>query len=278
MKVLLIADVHNRPVTSRTAHDKTLKDIKKAIENNPCDLIVFLGDTVHGPDFKRIKKPYSKYLKEVLDLTGDIPFAYIFGNHDDECDISKEEILKIVSSYPNSVTNGRNYIVDMMGERLLFIDSGSYYNGDGSYYDVVPEKTITWAVDALKSNSKKAILFQHIIMPDIFECIEQYKHFKPFCAAGDGKWVRFKPDVKYEGLMRERPCPPEINNGELERLAPYIKGAVFGHDHKNDFELTFKGIKWIQCAGSGYNCYDRLQRSSVKILNTDTMQTVKIKL
>lgn len=278
MKILLIADVHNRPGASRPAHDKTLKDIKKAFEKYTCDLIVFLGDTVHGPDFKKINRPYAPYLKEVLDLTGNTPFAFVFGNHDDECDVSKDEILKVVESYPNSVTDGRNYIVEMMGEKLLFIDSGSYYHGEGSYYDVVPEETIDWAVDELKNSEEKAILFQHIIMPDIFDCIDQYNHFKPFYAMGNGKWVKFKDDIVYSGAMRERPCPPDINNGELKRLVPYIKGAVFGHDHKNDFELFVNGVKFIQCAGSGYNSYDKLWRSSIKLLDTKTMQTKKILL
>ncbi|MFR5875165.1 MAG: metallophosphoesterase [Eubacterium sp.] len=274
MKILIIADVHNRPLTSKRARIKTLNGIKKAITDNPCDLIVFLGDIVHGPDFKTIKRPYEKYLREVLDLTGEVPFATIFGNHDDECAVTKDEILRIIDSYPNSLTNGRNYVVDMKGETLLFIDSGSYYEGEGSYYDVVKQDVIDWAKD--KTEGKKAILFQHIIVPDIIDCLDEYKYFKPFCVTGDKKWVKFKKGISYTGHMGERPCPPKINTGELKQLSPYLKGAVFGHDHKNDFELNIFGVKIIQCAGSGSNSYDKFNRSSVKLLDTKTMQTKKI--
>lgn len=274
MKILLIADVHNRPKSSKRARTKTLNDIKNVISKTPCDLIVFLGDTVHGPDFKEVSDDYAPYLKEVLDLTGNTPFAYIFGNHDDECDMSKDDILKIIATYPNSVTNGRNYTVKMNGEVLLFIDSGSYYPTDESLYDVVNEETINWAIDEIKG--EKAILFQHIIVPDIIDCLDEYSHFKPFCVSGDGKWVKFKKDVEHTGIMLERPCPPNINTGELKALSPYLKGAVFGHDHKNDFELDLMGVKIIQCAGSGYNCYDKHLPSSVKLLDTKTMQTKKI--
>lgn len=274
MKILLIADVHNRPKSSKWARTKTLRDIKNIISVTKCDLIVFLGDLVHGPDFQKVDEPYEKYLREVLDLTGNVPFAAVFGNHDDECDFTKDEILDIIGTYSNSLTNGRNYVINMNGETLLFIDSGSYYNGEGSCYDTVKQEVIDWAKE--KTADKKAVLFQHIIVPDIIDCLDEYRHFRPFCVSGDKKWVKFKNNIVYTGHLGERPCPPDINTGELKQLAPNLKGAVFGHDHKNDFELDIDGVKIIQCAGSGYNCYDKLNRASVKLLDTDTMQTQKI--
>lgn len=264
MKILLIADVHNRPKTSKLAHDKTLKDIKKAINKYSCDLIVFLGDTVHGPDFKEVDDSYEPYLREVLDLTNNIPFAFIFGNHDDECDFTKTQILDIVNTYPNSITDGRNYVYRANGETLLFIDSGSYYPTDESLYDVVSQDVIDWAENEIKGT--KAILFQHIIVPDIMSVVE-------------GKRIaHFKKGTKHTGKMLERPCPPSIMTNELKQLSPYLKGAAFGHDHVNDFELEMMGVKLIQCAGSGYNCYDKRHWSSVKLLDTETMVTKKYRL
>lgn len=273
MKILLIADVHNRPKAKQKAHNKTLEGIKKAISETACDLIVFLGDTVHGPDFSDCSN-YEKYLREVLDLTENTPFAFIFGNHDDECNITKEQILKIVKSYPNNLTQGKNYTLNLMDECLLFIDSGSYFEGEESYYDIVKQDTISWALNEIKN--KKAILFQHIIMPDIVELIKKSLIYKPNSKFSGGKWIRFNSNVKYTGNLRENPCPPDINTGEFEQLAPFLKGAVFGHDHVNDFELFLKNVKFIQCAGSGYNSYDKHLKSSVKLLDTETMQTQQI--
>lgn len=275
MKILLIADVHNRPKTSKKAHDKTLAGLKKAIDTLNYELIVFLGDTVHGPDFKENPSlPYEPYLREVLDLTDNHPFAFIFGNHDDECDTTKERILDIVSSYPNSLTNGKNYVVEMNNECLVFIDSGSYYPTDESLYDIVHQDTIDWAKEQI--GDKKAILFQHIIVPDIIDQMDEYNHFVPFLPHGDGKWVKFKKGIAYTGKLRERPCPPNINSGELEQLAPYLKAMCFGHDHVNDFELDINGVRIIQCAGSGSNCYDKHNPNNVKILDTETLSTEQI--
>lgn len=274
MRILLVADVHIRPFAKEKAANATLLGLKKAIQTANADLIVFLGDIVHGPDFQKTNEPYEKYLRRVLDLTGNTPFATVFGNHDDECDVTKDEILDIISTYPNSLTNGRNYTVDMMDEKLLFIDSGSYYDGDESYYDIVDDDTVAWAKSEIMG--QKAILFQHIIVPDIMTLCDEKPYYVPFWAYGDKRSVRLKKDVEHVGKMRERPCPPSIPTSELTELSPYLKGACFGHDHLNDFELEHMGVKIIQCRGAGYCCYDNHFRSGVKILDTKSMTTESI--
>lgn len=276
MKILLIADVHNRPKSGAFAKKRTLSALKKVIADTESDLIVFLGDLVHGPDFKEVEEPYEKYLRQVLDLTRGKKFAMVFGNHDDECDTTKDEILSIVNTYSNSITNGRNYVSEMNNEVLLFIDSGSYYNGEESFYDIVPQSVIDWAIEQLKDKNKKAIMFQHIIVPNIIDCLDEYSHFMPFCVPGDSKWVKFKKGIPHTGFLGERPCPPNITTHQLEQLSPYLKAAVFGHDHLNDFEIVIDGVKLIQCAGSGSNCYDKLYPSSVKLLDTESLTTKKI--
>ena len=274
MRILLVADVHSRPFAKQSATDKTLRGIQNAIQKANADLIVFLGDIVHGPDFQKSTEPYEKYLRRVLDLTGNTPFATVFGNHDDECNVTKDEILDMISAYPNSLTNGRNYVVDMMDEKLLFIDSGSYYDGDESYYDIVDDDTVAWAKNEIVG--QKAILFQHIIVPDIMTLCDEKPYYVPFWAYGDKHSVRLKKDVEHIGKMRERPCPPSIPTTELTVLSPYLKGACFGHDHLNDFELEHMGVKLIQCRGAGYCCYDNHFPSGVKILDTKSMITESI--
>ncbi|MCM1285044.1 MAG: metallophosphoesterase [Acetobacter sp.] len=267
MKILLVADVHNKPLGSR----KTLASLKKVFNKTNPDLIVFLGDTVHGPSTKR---NYRKYLRQVLDLTGNIPFATVFGNHDDECSTKKDEILEIISEYKNSLTNGRDYLVEMMGESLLFIDSGSYYDGEESYYDTVKTEQIDNALKMI--NGKKAIAFQHIIVPDIMDCIDVFEKKQKGAVRDGKKYYRFKENIKYTGFLGECPCPPDINTKELERLSPYLKAMCFGHDHKNSFELELMGVKLIQCTGSGSNSYDKFCKSSVKLLDTETLKTTQI--
>ncbi|MCC8074034.1 MAG: metallophosphoesterase [Clostridiales bacterium] len=267
MKILLIADVHNKPHGSRS----TLLKIKKVTENAEYDLIVFLGDTVHGPS---TPNNYEKYLRQVLDLTNGRPFATVFGNHDDECKTTKNEILSVLKSYPNCKTDGRDYILNMHGETLLFLDSGSYYDGDGSFYDVLKPEQIAFAKSQI--SGKKAILFQHIILPDIMDLIDEYDVKMPNSVKDGKKYYKFKTGIEYTGKLGECPCPPLINTGALDELKDNLKACVFGHDHKNSFETYVKGVKFIQCAGSGSNSYDKFCKSSVKILDTATLETRQI--
>lgn len=267
MKILLIADVHNK---NKGGYITRMK-LKKVVKSTPCDLIVFLGDTVHGPD---IKSNYEKYLRQVLDLTGDKPFATVFGNHDDECYYSKEEYIKVCQSYKNCLTKGKNYVLEIDGETLLFMDSGSYYPTDESLYDTVKQEEIDKAIEQIKG--KRAILFQHIIPPNIMDLVEVFNKREKGTVRDGKRYCRFKADVKYTGRLGEMPCPPDISTGQLEQLSPYLKCACFGHDHKNSFELELLGVKLIQCAGCGYNSYDKLCRSSVKLLDTKTLEAKQI--
>ncbi len=261
MRILLLADVHHRPRVNRIRRQKTIRGLQRCVAATPCDCIVFLGDIVHGPDFGDNKEEYEKYLKEVLNTTQSIEFATVFGNHDDECAMTKNEILNIIATYPNALTDGANYVLSMKGETLLFIDSGTYYDGEESHYDTVKPEVIAWAKEQL--HGKRAILFQHIIVPDI-------------CEITDGK--RFKEGVVYTGEIKESPCPPDINTGELQALAPYLKAAVFGHDHKNCFEAELMGVKIIQCPGAGLESYDYPQRPRALLLDTETLAVEPIKL
>lgn len=268
MKILLVADVHNKP----KGDAKTLDNIKNAIADTKPDLVVFLGDTVHGPDVNDGR--YEYYLRSVLDTTGDTPFATVFGNHDDECSVTKQEILQIQQAYPNCMTKGTDYVLHMCGETLVFIDSGAYYQGKGSLYDIVKPEQIAWAKQQIEGT--KAILFQHVIVPDIFDIVSQSILWSRGAVFGKGRWCKFKKGVAYTGTLGERPCPPDISTNQLSVLAPNLKAMVFGHDHKNDFEVTLQGVRLIQCAGCGSNSYDANHPSSVKLLDTKTLSTTQI--
>lgn len=268
MKILLIADVHDKLFGSL----KTIRELKKVVSSTKCDLIVFLGDTVHGPSTPHFI--YKKRLHRAVSVACGKPFATVFGNHDDECSTTKEEILGWLKEEPNCLTKDRNYFLDYGDTRLLFIDSGSYCKGDESGYAYVDTKTIKWAKEV--SYGKRTILFQHIIMPDIMELIEESDEQKDGFVKDGGKWYRFKDGVSFIGSLGERPCPPDFNNRQLEELKENVCCAVFGHDHLNDFELDVQGVRFIQCAGAGSNSYDRSHPSSVKLLDTNTLETIKI--
>ncbi len=274
MKIMILADVHQRMLVNPLRHRRTIRGLKKAFSEIDFDLAVFLGDLIHGPDYRDNKERFEKDLREALDTTAGKPFAFVFGNHDDECAMTKSEILDIISSYPNSLTDGENYVLHMNGETLVFIDSGSYYDGEESNYEVVKPEVSGWIKQQI--DGEKAIAFQHIIIPDIYSLLEKGNGEKKFPHGRCN--YRFRDGVEHAGHLYESPCPPDINTGELQILAPNLKGMVFGHDHTNDFECYLEGVKLIQCQASGVNCYEYPQRPTVRLLDTETMTTRKIRI
>ncbi len=269
MKILIVADVHQRTKVSERRRKRTMKALKNAFARVPCDMAVFLGDLMHGPDYGDEKDRFFRELRESLDVTGNVPFAFVFGNHDAESAVTKEEILSVLGEYENSLTNGENYVLRRNGETLVFIDSDSEYDGEESHYDIVRENVIQWAKQEIAG--EKAILFQHIIIPDIIDVVDvKEKHGRRIC--------RFKKGFAYTGKLKERPCPPDINTGELETLAPNLKAMVFGHDHINSFECTLSGVKIIQCPAASVSGYEYPQRPSVKLLDTETLTTETIRV
>ena len=263
MKIMIVADVHMRTEVDSYRREKNFEALQNAFATVKCDMAVILGDLMHGPDYADNRELYIKDLRRALEVINSVPFAFVFGNHDDECIMTKEEILSIMGEYKNSLTQGENYVLRMNGETLLFIDSGSEYDGPESHYDIVRPDVINWAKEQIKN--EKAILFQHIIIPDIHEVIEEY----------EPEQYRFKKGVEYIGNINERPCSPDINTGELQVLAPNLKAMVFGHDHINNFECELSGVKIIQCACTSISGYEwpLFKQPTVRMLDTETMTT-----
>ena len=261
MKIMIVADAHMRTKVNKSRQKRSFEALQNAFNKVPCDFAVILGDLMHGPDYGDDKERFIYDLRRALDTTNNLPFAFVFGNHDPESSVTKEEILSIIGEYKNSMTKGQNYVLRIGGETLLFIDSGSEYDGPESYYDIVRPDVINWAKEEIKA--ERAILFQHIIIPDILDYTEDF---------GDNK-CRFKTGFDYTGEINERPCSPDINTGELEILAPNLKAMVFGHDHVNSFECELMGVKIIQCPSCSVSGYEWPQNPTVKVLDTDTMTT-----
>jgi len=273
MKIMIVADVHIRTRVNALRQKRTFKALKTTFSSIPCDMAVILGDLMHGPDYGDDKERYIKDLRKALEIINGVPFAFVFGNHDDECAVTKQEILSIIGEYKNSLTEGENFVLRRNGETLVFIDSGSY-GGEESFYDTVKPEVISWAKKEISSD--KAILFQHIIVPDITDVIKKRMPLNiPRLKISS---YRFIEGFRYSGKLKERPCSPDINTGELRTLAPNLKAMVFGHDHLNSFECELEGVKIIQCPSSGVNCYEYPQRPTVKLIDTETLKTQIIKV
>ena len=263
VKILIIAD----PQDIDTPQPAMLSLMNASLDAAEPDLVVFLGDMIHGRDLRgedRVRQAIDAVVSPVVERG--IPFALVFGNHDEECGISKEEQLKIYQSYPGCLAVdgedlpgcGNYYLVVENPVQpdspvvLWFMDSGSYAEDGKGTYGYVTEEQNEWMLSAYeelcgKYASPVSYVFQHIPVPQVYNMIKEV----PFGTSGAvtcygpnfGKWYVLDDEYIWAGHMGEGPCSSEYDSGEFDAWKKMnVKAAFFGHDHLNDYCGTYEGI------------------------------------
>lgn len=275
-KILCLADVQD----DYPMEPDVLQFINEALDFASPDLVVFVGDNVVGEDFRAI----GEMVAPLVDR--DIPFTFVFGNHDDEGGMAKEDQLAEYQKFPGCLAYDADPdltgcathnlpILSSDGSKVAFnvwcFDSGGSYrdeNGKWLGYDWVREDQIEWyntTRDAMTAENGgevvPAMAFQHIIPQEPVEMI----FFEGAIALGeatinfsDGSVYTPIPDItKYDGLIFEKSCPSYGNDGQWDAMLAGgdVLGLVVGHDHQNNFVAHCDGMDLIQTPGVTYNSY-----------------------
>ena len=119
-KIMLVADIQD----DHHLIPATLEYFEMAMESEKPDLIVLLGDNISGvpSDFKNIETARKNTAKAIdcymsfFEEKG-VPVAMVFGNHDTENEVTKEEQMQMYMSY----------------DCCLAIDEGDEVSGCGTY-------------------------------------------------------------------------------------------------------------------------------------------------
>ena len=252
------------------------------------DLIVLTGDNISGYDVLT-EEDAEKAIREYMDIFQEknIKVAAVFGNHDDEeTESTKEHQLSVYESYDCYVGKAGFCYKDRVGTynlpimksdgsgygfNLWLTDSGTY-NTENDYggYACVYKEQIEWyketSAELTEANGGKpvpSINFQHIIVPEIYDALQQTKLIwfgriiRGKNPLNDSiKFYKLPKDAK--GDLREYPCPPYYNNGQFDAMLEMgdVLATVSGHDHENTFEIDYKGIKIINTPTIGFNSYN----------------------
>lgn len=183
-RVMQIADLHFSVGHGRCkdtdhtpcewADDETLALINRTLEIEKPDMVVFSGDQMNGQGTSWDPRSIlAKFATPVIDRK--IPWAVVFGNHDDEEDmIMKSEQMKIIRAMPYSLADSgpigvhgvSNYVLAVRSPdpsrtqllTLYFLDSGSYSAGTWDWfgftpseYDYIHESQIDWFLEESSS-------------------------------------------------------------------------------------------------------------------------------
>lgn len=301
-KILIFTDIHE---THRPFQD-TLALLNQSLDRVRPDLVIYLGDTVDaafpGVTPERVRQTIDVAVRSVV--SRGIPFAPVFGNHDRESGVSNEEQLKIYQQYPGcllmqgkeGVPGCGNYVITVKGSAddadrfaLWMIDSGSRISKErlaqgipDGYAAPEPEQIVWFERTAAELASQNGgsvpagFVFQHIIVPEIYDALVPAAKGEKGAVRGQEKnWRRrwYKLPDGATGKLGEGPCPPCYNTGEFDAMKRHhILAAFFGHDHVNDFDCPYQGIRLTNCKSTGVRSYGDGVGRGVRVIELDENQ------
>lgn len=257
-KILQITDT--QLFMSTKENDETLELIKRLADEQKPDLIVMTGDNVSG----FFTAPLLKKLIACMEEIG-IPWAPVYGNHDDEGQASLkwqgEQFEKAENCMykpgPSNVSGEGNYIINIKEEgsivnSLLLIDSHNKYEyAKGQKdYAYIEQDQINWYKWAIEGVSKvqfgeynltenkvvPSMAFFHIALPEMEMAVDGLM---------DENKLGKIPESIGSGELRERICCPPYNSGFFDVIKELgsTTDIFVGHDHANDASMTYQGVR-----------------------------------
>lgn len=231
---------------------KTSALMRLVLEKEKPDLVIFTGDTCAGRDNLNALRHALEPVDEAR-----IPFAIVFGNHDDEEGENKEALLSVQKERPLCLTEAGdpnigglcNYTL-RIGSRdgnktewiLYMIDSGTYNeNSRVGGYDFIRRNQVNWYIRTSEDIREEcgdvpALAFFHVPLPEY----------------NDLWYLR-----TCYGEKNEQVCCPYQNSGMFSAMLEMgnVKGIFVGHDHINDYYGDLHGIMLYYGRSTGYNTY-----------------------
>lgn len=251
-KIVQLTDIHYQAGNPESV--KALEHIEEVLNSEKPDLLVITGDLAWS-------KPAGQAFDEVLEpiIKNQTPWAVVFGNHDDEHELSRSQIMAHVMQKPycmsspggDKVKGIGNYILEITGHDgdtpvnlLYFMDSGSYSPlADIGGYDWFARNQIDWYnelsatyKDQNNGTPVPALSFFHIPLLE----------YALMSMAGDSTLI---------GTRQEQECNGMLNTGMFAAMkeAGNMQGVFVGHDHDNDYIGVYHGIALAYGRFSGAN-------------------------
>lgn len=208
-----------------------------------------------------------------------IPFAMIYGNHDDMNLVSKEEQANIFRECSmclpmNNEDPERDVatysipVISSNGKKQLFniwmLDTAWYDKQENKCFKEIKPSAVEWfkkeSERMKKENGDKAmpsLMFLHIPLPITMEIVEKSATPLPNSIGNEEHgWFKLNPEYG-KGFVGELPSILDDDAGLFDAVLECggVKAIVSGHDHVNSFEATYKGIDLVQTPCASFRCY-----------------------
>lgn len=291
--IMMFADIQD----DENVEASTIALMNDSLDAYKPDLVVYLGDNT-------VAKGYDNQFSAIKAITEPcvtrgVPYAIVFGNHDQEQGVDKEDLLKMYQSFDcltysddpeiYGVGNCNLPILSSDGSKIAFnlwlMDSGSRNRDtEEGGYDFVREDQIAWyeakAAQLKEQNGGVAvpsILFQHIVVPEVYKAM--YPAFPltvgDYSTYDGTTYVPIPRFSLHKGFILEPPCPPYVTLGQFDSWVKTgdILASFHGHDHINYYTTNYQGID-INCVPSvGCNSYSNDLVRGVGLVTLDENNT-----
>ncbi|KAL6123953.1 hypothetical protein ACLB2K_076469 [Fragaria x ananassa] len=245
--------------------------VKRMIQAEKPDFIVFTGDNIYGFDATDAAKSMDAAFAPAI--ASNIPWAAVLGNHDQESDLSREGVMKHIVGYKSTLAQVNpsdqdvidgfgNYNLEVGGVQgtgfenksvlnLYFLDSGDYSTVPSipGYGWIKPSQQFWFQQTSakLKKVYMKKPQAQKTPAPGLAYFHIPLPEFASFDSSNS-------TGVRQEGISSA-----SVNSGFFTTLveAGDVKAAFTGHDHVNDFCGKLTGINLCYAGGFGYHAYGK---------------------
>lgn len=255
-------DMHIKDGFEADKDIQTLGLMQQIIRDQKPDLIVLTGDVISSYDVEDQEGTFRRAIAGIVQ--SGIPFAVIYGNHDSEKGITRQQLNGILEEFDNNLSSGGpedihgvgNYVLTVAGSTgeedaavLYFFDSGdSAPKAIGGYEWIHPDQ-VGWYCNESQTLEQKngrtlpALAFFHIPIPE-YEQVWQMG--------------------KLQGNKGEEVCCPKLNSGLFTAMLEMgdVMGTFAGHDHDNDYVGEMYGMRLCYGRITGYNTYGELERGA----------------
>ena len=270
-KILQITDVHILNDEKKDA--KAFKTITQMVETTNPDMIILTGDLTSEKENFTAFKTGCEFLESF-----NIPWAFVFGNHegldipyepdeviDPEKIADRQTLSDYLESLPNCIYEAGDENADGMGNyyynvtddsgrvltSLIMMDSHSYDEENGGY-DHFHDNQIEWYENTVKSIAKQvngdeskvvpSLAFFHVPMQEYMTAYDEAK------GTNSKLWgIRFPNE---DGT-------PAVDDQMFEKMVELgsTKACFAGHDHMNNFEVEYQGIRLNYGLSCDHNIY-----------------------
>lgn len=302
--IMQVSDAQDMHIPRRAM----FKMLNKLYDEIKPDLIVLTGDNILGNhindafvgnhQFVKSKKGTLRRMKKALGYLLNpiekrkIPFAFVYGNHDDRNCITKDEQAAVYGSYdyclPYNLDNKDidcdtynvpifSHNSDRMIYNIWMLDSAGYDKEKDTCFEYVKRETVEWYEKKSKELEDEngapvmSLMFQHIPVPQTRDLyIECSPEEKGAVKARDGKYYCLDPE-KASGYSFEYPETTSEDFGQLDALRRRndVCALVFGHDHTNCFTAELDGINIVQTPGASFRSYGNMISRGVRVFEID---------